>query len=181
VNMRGLFCVDPGGHTGVAWSVVNIGEKTAADAMRQRLHRGSDTLEGPEAVQIRDLYKMWVTFKRLCVTQGCMEPEWVELVFEDFVLRGGQHAGGRDGTWPERIAWGFEGYRMARADAWHTKPKHYSEIVWQMPGAASTYRTRERLTAAEAWVKGREHERSAYSHMILRLNTLMDKHQVRRR
>jgi hypothetical protein len=177
--VKGLFCVDPGGHTGVAWAIVDERSTLYADAMKERLHGGSTTIEGAERDQIRALYQKWIWFKRLCVQRCCMEPDWIELVFEDFVLRGGQHAGGRDGTAPERIAWGFEGYRMARADSWRKGPKHYAPIVWQSPSAASRFKKRSILENCGAWVIGREHERSAHSHMILRVNKLLDRAQFR--
>lgn len=172
--MRGLFCVDPGAHTGLAWSIIDETKKTASEAMRARLYSGSDTIEGKEPYQIRTLYDRWITFKRYCVTRALLDPEQVEIIFEDFVLRGGQHAGGKDGTIPERISWGFEGYRMSRFDTWRKGSRSYTPIIWQQPSAASTYKTRSRLTNCDAWIKGREHERSAMSHMILRVNTLLD-------
>lgn len=170
--MRGLFCVDPGGHTGVAWSIVDISSHDVKTAMQNRLNQGSTTIEGPEASQIRELYVCWIKFKRLCVKQFLL-PEEVELVLEDFTLRPGQHAGGKDGTTPERIAWGFEGYRMGRADAYGPRAKHYAPIHWQSASAKSRYDKRPKLTEAAAWVVGREHERTAYAHMMLRLNTIL--------
>jgi ribosomal protein S11 len=93
---------------------------------------------------------------------------------EDFVLWPGEKPG-KSTTVPERIAWGFEGYRMAMADSYRKSlPKHYNAIVWQKSGAAYRFKQRQLLTKADAWIVGREHERSAFSHMILRTNVLMD-------
>lgn len=172
--MIGLFCVDPGGHTGVAWAIVDERAKTTTEAMCARLSRGGATIEGPEAKQIRELFNLWSSFKRLCVDKSRLEPDWIELIFEDFVLRPGQHAGGRDGTAPERITWGFEGYRMAKADSWRKSPRHYTPIIFQQPNQASRFKIRSRLESCESWIVGREHERSAHSHMILRVNKLLD-------
>ena len=171
----GLFCVDPGGHTGVAWAICNPLAHTVEEAMKTRMHTGSTTTTGSEPKQIRDLYKLWVDFKAYAVNEALLPVEQVQLVFEDFVLRGGQHSGGRDGTTPERIAWGFEGYRMGRLDQWKRghQSYHYTPIVWQLPASASRFRSKNRLDAYDAWVKGREHERSAYSHMALRLATIL--------
>jgi hypothetical protein len=176
--MIGIFAVDPGGHTGVAWSIIDEGASTSVDAMRARVNRGSKTLEGPEAGQIEDLFWLWRDFVQEAQKQ--VQQNEINLVLEDFVLRPGQHAGGKDGTSPERIAWGFEGYRMGQHDALYPTD-YYHPIRWQMPSAASRWRTREKLTKAEAWVVGKEHERSAYSHMILRLNTVMDFNTTLRR
>lgn len=178
-SIRGLFVVDPGGHTGVAWAVVDLSLENTIEAMKARRHSGSATLVGPEAIQIRELYGLWMQFKRKCVTELLLEPEWVELVFEDFVLRGGQHAGGRAGTMPERIAWGFEGYRMGRADAYGPRLKHYQPIAWQQPNK----KFMAKLKPANAWVRGTgmEHERSAMNHMMIRISWLKEKYQPSRR
>lgn len=174
--MIGLFCVDPGGHTGVAWGIVDERAFSAAESVKNRLVAGSSTFDGDPMDQARHLFQMWVEFKRVCVTCGLMEPESVELVFEDFVLYGGQHSGGRDGTAPLPIIWAFEGYRWGRHDSYRTH-KHISEIIFQKSSQASTYKTCKRLENAGAWIVGKEHERSAFSHMILRVNTIMSKNR----
>jgi len=179
--MRGILAIDPGESTGVAWAVVD--EKTrgqmAITAVKERLTDGSTTISGPEAKQIRELYKLWVIFKRRCVTQF-MEPDWVDLVVEDFVLFPGERPGKRT-TVAERISWGLEGYRMAMYDrhrAQHSNPaavKHYSQICWQKSGAANRFTKRSLLEEANCWIVGREHERSAWAHVILRTNILLDR------
>lgn len=170
--MKGLFCVDPGGSTGVAWGIVDERSPTAAEAVRNRIQDGSATIQGEPMEQARELWRMWVHFKSRCVNEGLMDPDTVELVFEDFVLYGGQHAGGRDGTYPLCVIWAFEGYRWGRFDTYR-KSKHIAPIIFQKSSQAATYKTRPRLENAGVWVKGREHERSAFSHMILRVSRLM--------
>jgi hypothetical protein len=174
--MRGLFCVDPGGSTGIAWAIIDESQRTAIEAMKNRLHRDSMTITGNEEKQVRELFRLWESFKRLAVETCLLEPKQVEPVFEDFILRGGPVVAGRVGTMPERISWGFEGYRMGRFDQWRRNHKkaHYSPIVWQQPGAAARFGNKDILKEAEAWIKGKPHERSAYSHMIYRINILMD-------
>lgn len=174
--MIGIFAVDPGVHTGIAWAIVDERSKTAAEAVANRINDGSYTLVGDPVYQARSLFKAWEEFKIRCVIGGRMEPDHVELIMEDFVLRGGQHAGGKDGTAPERIAWAFEGYRHGRFDTFR-KTKHLTEVIWQQPSAASTYKTRKRLENASAWIVGKEHERSAFSHMILRVVTIMSENK----
>jgi hypothetical protein len=174
--MRALWCLDPGGSSGVAWGIVDETKKTAIEAVKHRIHSGSGTIAGPEATQIVGLYNMWLAFKRLAVQTCLLEPEQVEIVIEDFVLFGGRVSGGRQGTMPERIAWGLEGYRMGRRDQWRSNhlQSHYSPVIWQQPGAAARYSNKNILIEADAWVKGRQHERSAFGHMLLRTNTILD-------
>ena len=177
--MRAIFAIDPGKSTGVAWGTINERHKGFAyEAVAQRLLSGSTTITAEEPNQIRTLYKLWTEFKRRCVIKNSMHVDWIDLVIEDFVLFPGEKPG-RDTTVPERIAWGFEGYRMAMYDKHrpHANPtthKHYTPITWQKSGAAHRFTTRELLTKADAWIVGREHERSAFAHMILRTNVLMD-------
>jgi|307.fasta_scaffold00350_6 hypothetical protein len=174
--MKAIFAVDPGGHTGVASAILDETKPRAIDAVRNRIHGLSTTLTGPEEAQIRELYKLWLDFKTHAVRTGLLDPSQVELVVEDFVLRGGQTSGGRAGTSPERIAWGFLGYRMGRHDQWKSQHKlaHFSPVIWQQPGQAARYWNKNILQEADAWVRGRPHERSAFGHMIFRVNTLMN-------
>jgi hypothetical protein len=177
--MRALFCIDPGASTGVAWGIVNERHKGFAyEAVAKRLESDSMTLTGPEHEQIRELYRLWSYFKRRSVTYNQMEPEWVDLVIEDFVLFPGEKPG-KDTTIAERIAWGFEGYRMAMFDRHrpHADPplRHMSPAIWQKSGAAHRFANQEILKMASAWIRGKEHERSAWAHMILRVNILMDR------
>lgn len=172
--MRGIFCVDPGESTGVAFGIVDTSSYTALEAVANRLESGSETLTGSEAEQARALYHLWTKFKRKCVNVNLLDPDRVDLVIEDFVLFPGEKPG-KSTTVPERVAWCLEGYRMAMADSWRRSlPKHYNEIIWQKSGAAHRFKNQEILKKADAWVVGRDHERSAFSHMILRVNVLMD-------
>jgi len=177
--MRAIFCIDPGQSTGVAWGILNEKWKGYAwEAVRDRIESSSTTVTGPEPDQIRALYSLWQSFKTKAVRVNQMDPEWVDLVIEDFVLFPGEKPG-RATTVPERIAWGFEGYRMAMYDRHrpHAKPplRHISPTFWQKSGAAHRFAQRDILTQANAWIRGKEHERSAFAHMILHTNLLMDR------
>lgn len=175
--MIGLFCIDPGGHTGVAWGIVDERSSLAAEAVKNRIHSRSVTFDGDPMEQARALYAHWVKFKQLCVQGGLLDPDQIELVIEDFVLYGGPHAGGRDGTAPLPIIWAFEGYRWGKYEGYRTR-KHITPITFQKSSQAFTYKSRKRLESAGAWIVGKEHERSAFSHMILRVNTIMSKNQA---
>lgn len=172
--MIGIFAIDPGGHTGVVWGIVDERAPSAAEAARNRLQGGSATIIGEPMEQARAIWELWERFKRVCVVKGCMDPDKVELVSEDFVLRGGQHAGGKDGTAPERIIWAFEGYRWGRYDTYR-KIKHIAPIIWQLPGARQ--QKRAILENAGLWFRGREHERSAGGHFLLRVMTVMSQNR----
>ncbi|HKV43852.1 MAG TPA: hypothetical protein VJT32_04145 [bacterium] len=170
--MRGILCIDPGGSTGVAWGIVDERAPSAIEAVRDRLHSGSTTVTGEPRDQIHALYRLWTDFKLDCVNRRLLDKEWVDLVIEDYVLAPGVQKPGRDTTAPERIAWGFEGYRLGRFESYR-KTKHYTEPVWQMPGAAKRFAERDILEQADCWIRGRDHERSAFAHMLLRTNVLM--------
>lgn len=158
----------------MAWATLDETAYRALDAVANRINSDSRTLVGPERDQIRQLYHMWTKFKREAVQIGRMEPDQIDLVIEDFVLFPGEKPG-KSTTTPERIAWGMEGYRMAMSDSYRRSlPKHYNEIIWQKAGAAHRFKSQEILKQANAWVVGKQHERSAFSHMILRTNVLMD-------
>ena len=176
--MRAIFCIDPGKSTGVAWGILNEQYKGyALEAVRDRINSGSITITADEVQQTRLLYKLWTEFKRRTVTKNLLEPDQIDLVIEDFVLFPGEKPG-RDTTVAERVAWCFEGYRMANFDRHrpHANPpmRHYTSITWQKSGAASRFAQKDILTRADAWIVGKQHERSAFAHMILRTNVLMD-------
>lgn len=138
---------------------------------------GSETLVGDEYTQIKEIAKLWRTFLNQCVTVGRMDPSQVEFVCEDFVpnLRG---ITGKEITSPERICWGVEGYRMGRADQFMlgrsiNKAVYCPRMILQMPSQAKTFATNKRLREWGVWVVGREHERSAWAHLIYRLAILL--------
>ena len=176
--MRAIFAVDPGGHTGIAWGTFNVTERNVGDALANRVLAGSTTLEGDERQQVIDLAELWHDFFRTAVKKQGLAPNAVELVFEDFTLRPGSHGGGKEGTSPERISWGFIGYRLGAEAEWrrsHRRTPAYSpQIIWQQPGDSSAFsavgrKKQYRLKDWDVWVVGREHERSAWSHIALRI------------
>lgn len=165
-----IFAIDPGNHTGLASSWVPMAGSVRS-SMVARLRRESATLEGDELDQALGIWKLWEAFRRSSYTAG-IPHERHHLVIERFTLRGGSHAGGRDGTSPERITWAFEGYRRGRFDTYR-QTKHLTPVTWQEPGVALTFGTRPRLESWEAWVKGKEHERTAYAHLAVKVRSLL--------
>jgi hypothetical protein len=166
--VKGILAIDPGNSTGVAWGIFDETAPTVAEAMQRRLHSDSTTVTGNELEQAEKLFKIWFVFRSDCYKVALLDPENVELVIEEFNLIPGLHAGGADGISPARIGWAFEGYRQGRA-AKFKGPKHTAQAIWQ---PASAMRYKKQLRSWDAWVRGKEHERSAYCHIGARLMTL---------
>lgn len=159
--------MDPGGATGLAWAILSP-ELPLGDALRGRMHAGSTTVEGTERHQIAEIASVWQSFYRHCVHSALIPPTDVWYVVEDFVLKPGETAGGKDSTSPVALIWGVEGYRMGRRDEWaqHKRGQvHMPPMILQMAGQAKSVGTKDRLREFDLWVVGREHERSAWSHV----------------
>ena len=107
----GVFSCDPGGHTGLAWAILDPLAQIE-ESLRGKLNAGSITVNGDERTQIREIVSLWHSFFNVCVRSACLPTENVYFVCEDFVLRPGQTAGGKDATSPVALIWGVEGYRM---------------------------------------------------------------------
>lgn len=152
----GIFAVDPGGSTGVAWGVFNLRQPLVKDAMRYRKDSDSATITGTEQQQIPLIADMWYNFNE---REGRNE-----LVIEDFVLRPGIHKPGKEGISPVRYGWGLAGYLWGLNDE-IGNPK----IVWQSPSKGMRYNERQMLENWHAWIVGREHERAAFAHVGARL------------
>lgn len=173
--MIGMFCVDPGSSTGVAWAIVNEKSGSVVDAMNNRIDTGSTTITGTDIEQARRLFTLWSNWRVYCVQNRMLDPAWIELVAEDYVIRAGHK--------PERapvsvrVLYAFEGYRYGRHDS-HRTQKHIAPLILQLPSDAMKHNNQKRLRSWGAWVVGKEHERSAYAHMGTRLLKLTDKRRV---
>jgi hypothetical protein len=168
--MRGIFALDPGGHSGIAWGIFDP-RSTVEEALQNGLHKGSATTEGEERGQIREITRLWMEFYRLCVITCCMDPDSVEFVCEDFIQRPGSK-GGKEGQSPIRIMWGVEGYRMGRYDefAGRKRGRPYApQMILQHPSEMTGFATGKRLKKWGIWIVGKEHERSAFGHIAVRL------------
>lgn len=171
---RALFVIDPGKHTGVAWGIFDINARSTGEALLNKTHAGSDTITGPELHQIKTLSRLWREFLFVCVNERCMPVDSVELVCEDFILAPGAHGGGKEGNISQRITWGLIGYREGQADEFERamqEPARLNDVILQAP-RAMTYATNERLREWGLWVRGREHERSAWKHVAYRVHKL---------
>jgi hypothetical protein len=166
------MAIDPGGHTGVAWGLFDDRARLVEVAMREGSFKESATIEGDEYEQMELLYQLWTDFKAECVNVRCLDPDKVELVAEDFILKPGYHKPGKEGISPARILWAFEGYRRGRA-AKFRRDKHISPLILQTPGDAARYNKRTILTSWDCWIRGKEHERAAFAHIGLRMHKIL--------
>lgn len=166
----GVFGVDPGGSSGLAWGIFNPDERDIGEQLRTRLSSGSATVKGDERTQIREITSIWQAFYRACVHSALLPPDRVWFVCEDFVLKPGETAGGKDSTSPVALIWGIEGYRMGQVDQARLQRRGHvamPPMILQMAGQAKSYATGVRLKEWNCWVVGREHERSAFAHVAL--------------
>lgn len=176
----GVFAVDPGGQTGLAWGIFDPKDKDGLEgALRNKMLSGSTTISGDERAQITEMASIWSDFYNACVRSACLPPQNVWLVVEDFVLKPGETAGGKDATSPVALIWGLEGYRMGRRDEWkqHKRgPAVMPPMILQMAGQAKSVATKQRMRDWGIWVVGREHERSAWAHVACFLKKYIAAH-----
>lgn len=160
----GIFAIDPGGSTGVAWGWYSLDKDTVADAMKERRMSKSVTVTGDEKKQIVTLEYLWHEF---CTDHMPGKDEHVELVMEDFSLVPGSHVPGKEGISPVRISWGFLGYIWGLdGDAGDPNP------VWQSAAKGMRFNTQQMLKRWDAWIVGKQHERAAFAHVGARLMDL---------
>jgi hypothetical protein len=157
----GIFAIDPGGSTGVAWGYYDLSRDTVAEAMQKREMSGSCTITGDEQHQIEKLSDQWYNFNTDHMGGD------IELVIEDFSLVPGSHTPGKVGISPVRIAWGFLGYIWGyNAEIGAPTP------IWQLAAKGMRFNTQQMLKRWDAWVVGKEHERAAFAHTGARLMDL---------
>jgi hypothetical protein len=182
ITNRAIMAMDPGGKTGVAWGIFDVNGKSPIEAIATRMEDGSCTVDGREEDQIRELALLWRAWLRRCVAKHCMPEDSVELVIEDFQMRKGDWAEGTDIILPVRVTWGLIGYRLGQVDEYERGgwgPALAPRVILQQPSQASTYATDDRLKRWGLWVRGREHERSAWRHVACRVNSIVRARQAR--
>lgn len=161
----GIFSIDPGAHTGVTWGIYPLDAELVKLAMRGRVESGSTTIEGSERQQTNQLFTLFTKF-----ATDHMGTK-IELVIEDFSLTPGPHTPGKEGISPVRYAWAFVGFLWGWEES-VGNPGNKQKVIWQLPSNAMRYNTKKMLTNWNAWVVGREHERSAFAHVGARLMEL---------
>jgi len=159
-DRKAIFCVDPGGSSGLAWAVVDTSWGTVAEAMRNRQHNGSATVQGRDEMihvkRIVDCFQYWTNGIENEITH-------IDLCIEDWNPLGKRS---KEGSSPARIGWGLVGWLMGLG--WDPD----MNVEWIQPDA-QRFATQARLRPMDAWVVGKEHERSAHALMVARLHKLM--------
>lgn len=167
----GVFAVDPGGASGLAWGIMNPLLPDVGEQLRTRSESGSCTIEGDERSQIRAITTVWAAFYRACVTSALLPPERVWFVCEDFIYTGSNTYSGDSAKISTALIWGIEGYRMGRADEYleqargRNRKVHVPSMMLQTASQAKTFATNARLKEWDCWIVGRDHERSAFQHV----------------
>lgn len=155
MNKISLFCIDPGGSTGVAWADVDLDRPTVKEAMATRTNQGSATvISSSPLAQAKLIARMLEDFRRGKLNI-CIE-EWHPQGKRD-----------REGSSPPRIAWAFLGYVSGSLGY-----EPWDILTWVQP-SAQRHATQKRLKPMDAWVVGKEHERAAHALMVERLMGLM--------
>lgn len=172
---RGILAIDPGGTTGIAWAEVDIDE-----GIMSREHEGSRTVDGSEYTQIVEICHLWSIFYKRCVQEHRMPADQVDIVCEDFSPRPGRgHTD--EGIMPVRLIWGIIGYRLGQLheyDRGGWGPAYSPDMIMQSASQAATFATDARLKSWGLWIRGREHERSAWRHLAFRAKKLQQIHKA---
>jgi hypothetical protein len=167
--MRGIFCVDPGGTTGVAWGVFDDRAESVATAMLERQDSGSETIhhgrvEGSSQDiqdiirnQTADIWELWERF-----WTDTRDLENVDFVVEHFVLTNSPHGhkAGVEGIFPAFMVGAI--IEMLPV-----------QIILQTASQGMRYHTRKFHTMYGTWITGREHEREAWAHVAARLHAVL--------
>ena len=180
----GIFGVDPGGATGLAWGIFNPEPPiTIEQSLRDRQLAGNCTVTGDRREQIMTIADTWRAFYETSVFNAQLPHDRIFLIVEDYIFTGGSYSGDAASI-STSIIWGLEGYRMGRRDEWR---KHNDgdvalpPMVLQSAGEAKGYATNQRLKDWGIWVKGRDHERSAWQHVAAYLHRYIVQTAVNRR
>lgn len=182
-DLHGIFAVDPGGMTGVAWGVFDLALGTVADVLREPLECGSLDVGGrnrsekghssaahaDEVEQAITLTSLWYEFVKVC--EGYNSPVCAcpyDLVMEDWQPRLPLRSGERVVFFPVRIPALFVGMLIGGASG-----VDWPDVVWQQPGQVKAFATDARLRRWGRWVRGSDHQRDAWRHIASRLDALL--------
>jgi hypothetical protein len=161
----------------LAWGVFDPHADLEA-SLRGRTHEGSATVDGDIRNQIRVVSTRWRSFYQVCVQEALLPHDHVWYVCENFIFHG--NYGGDSAVVSTAIIWGVEGYRMGRADQWaagHGRRQiSVPPAVLQTAGDAKSFASDARLKDWGLWIKGKDHERSAWRHLALFLKKYQIQH-----
>jgi hypothetical protein len=168
-----IMAMDPGGTTGVAWGIFDTDHRSVASMLQLREAAGSESIQGISEQQIPKLADIWKDFSRESHSEHELSLQDIELVMEDWQVRPRIARTGKVPVIPVQIAWGVLGYRMGRSREYEEGgwgPTNEIQVIWQQPGQAMSFGTKQRLQKWNCWVVGRPHERTAWQHIAVRLS-----------
>lgn len=150
----GIFAMDPGTTTGLAYGIVSIGPSEEMFKKNPFKVEQVDCLDEQAGARI-------IADKFMQFTEKCNgKASHCEFVYEDFILRAGKgHSSARSGLSPVRVTALIQG--MLDEHEW---------IQWvaQQPADAKARWTNDRLKKSGLWTVGLEHGRDATRHAALR-------------
>ncbi len=162
-----VMAVDPGVTTGVARGVFDLDMGSVRECIAAGLDLESFDVTGVEREQGMTLaieFADWVF--RANVEHGVPVGR-VILVIEDWTPRLPLKSGARDVFYPVRVPALMEGF-CGQVGAFDS-----GLAVWQQPSVAKTFATDRRLRAVGLWVRGRDHQRDAWRHVMAYLNGVL--------
>jgi hypothetical protein len=170
--MDGLYAVmaiDPGGSTGVAWGVFHDDAETVQEAISGKFCTGQRTYEGYPRQQVNDICRLWRRLYMEWVFGLGIAPEDCHMVIEDIIISPTTPPG-KDVKQAIEIGRGIYYYRLGSAhehERWNCGWVPPVRVSWQTPAQASSFARKERLKDWGVWIRGKEHERSAWKHIAL--------------
>lgn len=168
-----VLAVDPGGTTGVAWGFFDLGGESVGSILLGGGEVRWGELTGSEQYQAAKILDIYSEIAHL----ASIEDIDFDFVIEDFVLRPGRASAAREMLSPVRITSLVEGMLIARTvgvdlvGEWERRRTESYRIWKQLPSAAKSFATNERLKRWGVYHKGMRHARDAWRHVALRLAT----------
>jgi hypothetical protein len=164
ISRHAVLAIDPGGTTGVAaaYCTPAYGRKETIESMEL-----SKSLEvsGTWDEQALQLAKIIERFVFTANVEQALPMENIHIAWEDFILRRRQEGGATGNLtsiWVMAATMGRVAELLADID-----------VKYQQPSQAKSLATNERIKRWGLWVVGSEHERDAWRHWVLRVDSLI--------
>ena len=179
----GVFAIDPGGATGLAWGIFDTSHPLLGQVIEEREFSASHTVEGSYEEQTHVICRLWREFFKDCTNGHHLDPEEeVQMACEDFTPRGAIR--GESMAISLKLIGAITGYRMGTIAEWERNnngPAWMPVMHMQTAGEAAQLMPDKRLKEVGWWSVGKEHERSAYRHLAVRLEKIRKVEKVRAR
>lgn len=180
-----IFSLDPGSTTGIAMAIfdqpnrpqplkeanplkrISVHELSIKNIPTPRPPKRTHTSQYETAAMI--LYHSWLHFRYLAKHHYGVEPEYHELVIEDYLIKPTPGSTKREALSPVYISMAFQGIRLGQALAYERHgfgQTHIPRINWSVPANKSQVED-ARLRRAGLWLRGRPHGRDAVRHLML--------------